>query len=251
MAKLSTNEIRELAVKIVSQNPDGIRYSSLHRKIVELHPETPKKTIDGSIWDLDAKRSDAVEKPVRGLFKPIPARGAVSRPTESTAKTRMKEEEFYQPFAEFLKNELGECTASAPLGGASMKLKWGTPDVVGVYRPLKRDLIQFPPEIVAAEVKTDPSQSVTGFGQAVAYRLFAAKSYLVLPKSIDLEDQDRVEAMCMILGLGLILFTLDPTAPEFDIRMRAQRFMPDMFFVNQFADRLKEFDGHLFDDLFG
>ena len=39
--------------------------------------------------------------------------------------------------------------------------------------------------------------------------------------------------------------------PDFKIRVRAQRFPPDMFYVNEFADRLKHFDAEIFEDLFG
>ena len=55
----------------------------------------------------------------------------------------------------------------------------------------------------------------------------------------------------MLFGIGLILLDPDPKRPAFDIRMRAQRFSPDMFFVNQFAERLKDYDAGMFDTLFG
>ena len=35
------------------------------------------------------------------------------------------------------------------------------------------------------------------------------------------------------------------------IRVRAQRFSPDMFYVNEFADRLKHHDADVFEELFG
>ncbi|MBI3449600.1 MAG: hypothetical protein HY049_11885 [Acidobacteria bacterium] len=47
------------------------------------------------------------------------------------------------------------------LGGASFRAKWGTPDVLGVYKPLASNLIKFPIEIVSAEVKTNPTESIT------------------------------------------------------------------------------------------
>ena len=85
------------------------------------------------------------------------------------------EEDFYEPFAEYLKNDLDEVTTVASFGGAGLKGKWGTPDVIGVYKSLASNLIKFPLEIVAAEIKIDPQTPVVAFGQAVAYRLFAAK----------------------------------------------------------------------------
>jgi hypothetical protein len=41
---------------------------------------------------------------------------------------------FPLPFADYLKNDLDEVTAVAPLGGCGLKGRWGTPDVIGVYK---------------------------------------------------------------------------------------------------------------------
>jgi hypothetical protein len=162
----------------------------------------------------------------------------------------VREADFYESFAQWLKNDLDEVTDSVPLGGTAMGKKWGTPDVIGVYRPVASDIVDFTPEIVSAEVKTDPLQPVVAFGQAIAYRLFSAKTYVVMPKTMDLDDQSRLEALCMLFGVGLVLFKLDPAAPEFAIRVRAQRFPPDMFYVNEFAERLKESNREKFRRLF-
>jgi hypothetical protein len=62
----------------------------------------------------------------------------------------VREEEFYESFAVFLRDDLDECTATRALGGSGLKSKWGTPDAVGVYKPLTRDLLKFPPDVVAA-----------------------------------------------------------------------------------------------------
>jgi hypothetical protein len=145
---------------------------------------------------------------------------------------------------------LDEVTDSAALGGASMGKKWGTPDVVGVYKPLASNLIKFAIEIVSAEVKIDPSQPVVAFGQAIAYRLFSTKTYIAMPITMSLEDQSRLEALCMLFGVGLVLFELKPDKPNFQIRVRAQKFTPDMFYVNEFAERLKESDTDKFEELF-
>ena len=52
MARLSVKEIREKARAIVAENPGGIRYAVLVEKIGEQSPETPKNTIQGSMWNL-------------------------------------------------------------------------------------------------------------------------------------------------------------------------------------------------------
>jgi hypothetical protein len=51
--------------------------------------------------------------------------------------------------------------------------------------------------------------------------------------------------------VGLVLFELDKDAPAFTIRMRAQRFSPDMFYVNEFAERMKRHRPQEFTKLFG
>jgi hypothetical protein len=161
------------------------------------------------------------------------------------------EKDFYEPFSEFLKADLDEATEAEPLGGSGLRSKWGTPDVVGVYRPRAADLVKFPPEVIAAELKMNPGAGIEAFGQAIAYRLFAAKSYLVMPTTITEEDKSRLEALCIQFGVGFVLFTPERSSPDFTIRTKAQRFSPDMFYVNQFADALKHHDNGLFERLFG
>ena len=250
MAKLSVQQIRERAKQIVQESVTGIRYSDLVRRILSEHPETPKNTIHGSVWDLDTRFPDLIHKPSRGLF--LPARGGETSPTFVIEPTRLpKEEDFYAPFADWLKSELDEVTVAVPLGGAGLQKKWGTPDVVGVYKPLASHRIKFNLEIVSAEIKVDPSQPVVAFGQAIAYRLFSAKSYVVMPTTISPEDYGRLEALCMLFGIGLVIFNPNADDPDFSIRVRAQGFSPDMFYVNEFADRLYQHDTAIFNKLFG
>lgn len=47
--------------------------------------------------------------------------------TEQIATTglKVKEADFYDPFAQWLKNDLDEVTKVASLGGAGLKSKWG------------------------------------------------------------------------------------------------------------------------------
>jgi hypothetical protein len=183
MAKLSGKEIQKLARSIVAENPGGIRYSALIDKICQQSPETPKNTVNGSVWNLDTIFPNEIAKPSRGLFTPVAKSGNETvdvGSTEQIASTgvKIKESEFYQPFADWLKNDLDEVTEVASLGGAGLKSKWGTPDVVGIYKPLASNLIKFPVEIVSAEIKIDPQAPVVAFGQAVAYRLFSTKTYI-------------------------------------------------------------------------
>lgn len=250
MAKLTVQQIREIALQIVKESPAGVRYSDLVSRIAGEHPETPRNTIQGSIWDLDTRYPQLVHKPGRGLFMPS-RRGDAPLVNLVEVSKLPREEQFYQPFADWLKNELDEVTIAVPIGGAGFQKKWGTPDVVGVYKPLASHRIKFDLEIVSAEIKVDPNQPVVAFGQAAAYRLFSAKSYVVIPNNTSPEDYGRLEALCMLFGIGLVVFNPDVEAPHFAIRVRAQRFSPDMFYVNEFADRLYELDPGVFNQLFG
>jgi hypothetical protein len=256
MAKLNVQQIRDLARSIIASNPGGIRYGVLIKRITQQSPETPKNTIVGSVWNLDATFPNEITKPSRGLFTPVSKQGGESvlaETTEQIAPTgaKVKESDFYEPFAQWLKNDLDEVTKVAALGGAGLKSKWGTPDVVGIYKPLASNLIKFPLEIISAEIKIDPLAPVVAFGQAVAYRLFSTKTYIAMPSTLTEEDQSRLESLCMLFGVGLVLFDLNKDDPDFAIRVRAQRFSPDMFYVNEFAERLKHHDARKFEELFG
>jgi hypothetical protein len=250
MAKLTVKLIQDAAIDIVRANPGGIRYAELVNRIQTANPETPKNTIHGAVWNLDSKFPDKVSKPSRGLFVPVVVAGT---PVElpQAVLPRVREEDFYQPFANWLKSELDEATVAISLGGAGMQKKWGTPDVVGVYKPLASHRIKFDLELISAEIKVDPLQPVVAFGQAAAYRLFSAKSYIVMRETMSEEDYGRLEALCILFGIGLVLFKVNPEEPEFQIRVRAQRYSPDMFYVNEFAERVHQLDVEMFNTLFG
>ena len=146
----------------------------------------------------------------------------------------IKEQDFYYPFAEWIKHDLGECTKAIPLGGNKFKNKWGTPDVIGIRRSRHSDVIQIAPEIVSAEIKIDSSSLIIAFGQACSYKLFSHKSYIVIPIESSEEDIARLDALCRIFGIGLILFNSQaPKNPRFQIRARATKHEPDILYVNR------------------
>ena len=244
--------IKDKAVELIKNKPEGIRYSELMRELQKHFPNTPSNTLTGQSWDLHIERKNEVYKPTRGLFKyrfPTEKQTEIDTLVQTVSKS-IKEEDFYEPFADWIKKTLGECTEAVSLGGNSLGKKWGTPDVIGVYKPSKRDIIQFQTEIVSAEIKKDPSDPITAFGQAISYRLFSSKVYLVEPNIMLPEDQDRIEALCLLFGIGFILFDLNPKNPNFIIRTRAQRYIPDMFYVNEFADKLYNTNKEIFNKLF-
>ena len=160
MAKLTRKQIKELAKSIIASNPGGICFSSLVDQILQQNPETPENTIHGSVRGLEKQFPQAVGKPRRGLYTPIEKKEndtVFAGSTEQTATTgaKVKEADFYEPFAEWLKN-LDEVTEVASLGGGGLKSKWRTPDVVGTHQKLPGNGIEFPAEIVSAEIKIDP-----------------------------------------------------------------------------------------------
>lgn len=255
MAKLTVQQTKNLGREIVLAHPGGIRYAALAKKVAAQTPETPPNTIRGAIWNLEESFPNEVAKPTRGLFVPVASSEGETLDIGSTEQigttgAKVQESDFYEPFAQWLIEDLNEATEAASLGGAGLKSKWGTPDVVGTYKPVAKDLITFPIEIISAEIKIDPITPVVAFGQAVAYRLFSTKTYIAMPNTITEEDKARLESLCMLFGVGLALFQLDKEDPQFDIRVRAQRFSPDMFYVNEFAERLKRHNATVFAKLF-
>ena len=83
---------------------------------------------------------------------------------------------------------------------------------VCIFRARESDIVKMPLEVIAAEIKIDVGQLITAFGQACAYKLFAHRSYLVIPKSAQPEDIGRLDALCVIFGIGLILFRISKSA---------------------------------------
>jgi len=71
--------------------------------------------------------------------------------------------------------------------------------------------------------------------------LFSHKSYLVIPNISSKEDRDRLDSLCLLFGIGLILFDpQSPDDPHFDIRVRPQKHEPDMFFVNKYIKAIEK-----------
>jgi hypothetical protein len=227
-------EITNKARAFLEGEPEGLRYSVLVKRLVEALPQIPPNTIHGTVWNLDAKHPDEFYKPAKGVFRHVKFKDGEPQAPEVPAVPKIKEEDFYASFAEYLVKELEECSKAIVVGGNKFKDKWGTPDVLGVLRPKPTDIFPFPTEIVAAEVKLDYAGLITAFGQACAYKLFPHKSYIVVPASAQQADISRLDSLCMIFGIGLIVFeSTNPKEPNFQIMTRAVRHEPDMFYVNK------------------
>ncbi len=86
-----TGQIRKIAFELLEDKPEGIRYSELGRKILEINPSFMPNTISGATWDLDIKFSDKVYKPDRGIFRLIKFKEDVpTQPDQLTTTTTVK-----------------------------------------------------------------------------------------------------------------------------------------------------------------
>jgi len=230
--------------EILEKSLQGVRYSELVRRISTECPEININTIHGNIWNLRNKIAHSEIKdiviPERGLFilKEYLYVKYLREELTEKEKKGIREEDFYKPFADYLINDLEECTKAVPLGGSRFQDKWGTPDVFGVYKFPEIDPVRPPVEIVSAEIKTNTNQLITAFGQACVYKIFSHKVYLVIPKDAE-KKISRLDSLCLRFGIGLILFDKNHSEnPDFEIRTRAVKSEPDYFYVNKYLKLL-------------
>lgn len=265
MSKLNRKQIQASALAILEESPGGIRWGELLKLIHSADPETPQNSIHGALQVLFAS-SEEIVKVARGTYQlrkyqedqassAIAQDAAVANEpviveTASHTKVVLLESDFYESFAEWLADVAEEVNVAVALGGSVLRGKWGTPDVIGVLKPRAQDILKFEPQIVSAEIKIDPGQPVVAFGQAVAYRLFSHKSYIVIPKTTSEDDLNRLKALCTIHGVGLVTFTLDKMAPDYTVVVLPTQASPDMFYANQMLRRLLDSSATVFNKLF-
>jgi len=236
----NSDRIVAAAKEILAAHPEGLRHSELAPAIQDKLKDIPKN----SIWTLTSslnRLTPDILKVARGFFRlrSVTEEEAAALPIVEAEPPR--EANFYEPFADWLVNEIEECTIAIPLGGNKFKDKWGTPDVIGLREPARSSIIRPPTEIVAAEIKLDPTPLIVAFGQACSYRVFAHKSYIVVPSSSSEDDIARIDALSRIIGIGLILFdAASPENPKWDIRARALKGEPDMFYIDKYIRLIEE-----------
>jgi hypothetical protein len=145
---------------------------------------------------------------------------------------------FYQPFADWLIDQ-EVCNKAFPLGHNWFHDKWGTPDVIGTRKKQPLDIIDFPPEIVSAEIKTVSHQLVVAYGQSCAYTVFSHKTFLMVPRESDRDDILRLVSLCELSGIGLIVFDRSsPEQPDFETRVSPRKHESDMYFTNKYMRRI-------------
>jgi hypothetical protein len=253
------NRIKHVARQVLEQSPEGIRHADLVSRIQAELPAAKLTTIAPSVSELPSTETDVL-RPSRGFYILAKFADSEARPAlpengpqqpARPSQPPIAEQAYYEPLALWLKTD-EEFSEAVVVGGNTFRNKWATPDVIGTYKPQPADPVEFPLELVSAEIKIDASQSVTAFGQACAYRLFSHQVYIVMPITIkDVKDDlERLEALCELFGMGLVLFKLNPADPQFERVVAARKFEPDMFYVNEFARRLRQTDPHTFNKLF-
>ena len=207
-----TKEIQETARKIVLRIPGGIKFTELALKIQEQLQGANLNTIGAQIRQLPSIYPEQIEKPSRGLYKPVKGNDAL---LNNAKLNGIREKDFYQPFADYLTGELEECSTAVVIGSMRGNGKWGNPDVVGINKPPAHYVIKYEPEVVSAEIKIKNTDTVIAFGQAVAYRLFSHKTYLVIPNTVPESELSKIYTLCDLFGIGLVLFDLNLEKPNF------------------------------------
>lgn len=241
------DKLRKKAIEILANYPDGIHYSDLLREVQRSFPDTKWKTLEGSLWNLEETSKGIVIKPERGKFlldkfsMPSSTRSSPERIQDRADNLEIAETSLYRPFADYLTKDLGECSSAKPYGNSRLGRKWMTPDVVGYYRVGTASPFQRIPEIVTAEIKitTDYQNAISGFGQASSYLLYSHKSYLVIPNQMDDEPRKMIESLCTLSGIGFVIFDrTNQERPHFELRTKARRQEPDLFYLNEFGSKI-------------
>jgi hypothetical protein len=92
----------------------------LERRIAESDDSFKENTIQGNVWNLDTQFPKKVYKPSRSLFRLTEFRDEKTEQLKpelvDVPPVQIHEEDFYAPFADWLVNEIEDCTKAIPLG---------------------------------------------------------------------------------------------------------------------------------------
>ena len=231
-------KVADTAAEIIKSYPQGIRWSDLHREVAKRLNEN-QNTIHGSLYDFSKKLPPGFHKPAKGVY--AYGEQVDTEPLVSVSQSKVKEADFYQSFAEWLVSDLEEATRAEPIGGNGAGGKWGTPDVIGLYEARPSDPIKFTTEVVAGELKIDTQGLIVAFGQACAYKLFAHRVYIVVPRASNPNDLKRLDALAGVVGIGLVKFNAeDSENPDYQVMVRAAKHEPDYFYTNEVLGHFKK-----------
>ncbi len=237
-------KITEAVIGILKGHPAGLRYTDIVKKVKEILPEQKENMITGVMFQIDINNPEDIYKIKRGFYRHryfVNANENEHITPHDVAHNALREQDFYQSFADYLRVELEECTEAIVLGGNRFGGRWGTPDVVGKYKSRDTDVVKRETEIVTAEIKIDTQSLITAFGQACAYLLFSHKVYIVIPRNSPEEDISKLESLCLVIGIGLVIFdSTDKQNPNFEIKTRPIKREPDIFYVNKYMRMIEQ-----------
>ena len=237
------DRIRTLAFEQLGRHPEGLRFSHLIREIALVDSSLNASTIKTTVWNLDRVSADQVYKPARGLFRLVVFKEAAALEAREEAQRRARdlamETKVNALFAEWLEKELQDVDhAIAPTANLFHGL-CGTPTVLGFAGSRPGDGQAPPPSIVSAHIESKAGGHIDAFGQACAARLFARRSYLVVPKRKRMEELTHLHALCTMVGLGLVLFNdLSLAAPGFRLTVRPVDHDPDPVYESRCMQQL-------------
>lgn len=232
-------EIRAKAVELIQGNPHGVRYSELIKVLNEVFPQTSSNSMSGYIRDLEKQFPETIYNK-NGQYRHIRFRDAIpekveehySQPVEQPL--RLKKEDYYQSFAEWLTNDLREVTKVIAFGERLFRSNRGTPDIRGVYRP-ESSTLRTRSIIVTAKITLDDTSTglTAAFNEVRHYKIFCHKVYFVIPKRSHESDISGIESLCLNSGIGLVLFdNLNKQNPKYEIRCRAIQHPPAQWYID-------------------
>ena len=234
-------KIISLSLQALTNSPSGLRFAEIKRYVqTHLDPSIKQTNIPANLVKLVEFSDGKITKVDKGYYQLTINFGNAAQEELISLPLckKITEQDFYHSFADWL-IDLDECTKTEVVGGASFGDKWATPDVIGVLKSKPSDIFKFEPEIVAAEIKISGGESlITALGQACSYRLFAHRSYIVVPKQANKSDLDRLDSLCLLFGIGFVVFDVEhPENPDFLIKTRALTHKPDMFYLNHYLGK--------------
>jgi len=236
-------QIIKKALEILArpESRSGLRFSTLLQKVASETGDNIN-TCNGSLYNLPNEMPDKVIRPHRGLFllkeNEKFLKDVAEDVVEQKIDSKFKEEDIYEPAKNYLLgNE--ECTHAVVVGGNIFGKKWGTPDILGVIRANSDAIYKPILELIAIEIKKEGYDPVEALGQAMAYKLFAHRTWLILPDD-DHADIERIQGIAITANIGLISFLRKSEGLEFSTLNRPISGRPDLTEVNEMLEKFKK-----------
>jgi hypothetical protein len=250
------NQFKDYAKKVLSKVNVPLTFMEIWKKgqelgfEVETDGKTPFNTLGAQLF-VDVRDNPSSEfikvgkRPARFFLKSkkdeiddsfsLDFLGLKGNTNRKSAK--FTEEDIYEPAKSWFVDEGEEVTHACVLGGKVLGHKWGTPDILATIRPKSDDFYKPHIELVAIEVKDPGYSPVEALGQAMAYKYFAHKVWLVLPKD---DEINRIEGIAISANIGLVVFEKKEEGFHFEFRNRPLAGQPDFTEVNAVLKILKE-----------